>query len=312
MRFRHNSDGGTMNIENIRCFISLAECLNFTRAAAKEHITQTAMSRKISALEKELDVVLLYRDTRQVELTTAGNEFLTKAKELINLYDHTVKQVQNAQSDFQAELKLGVGVYDHVLVNRFLGIYVAESQYHTKISCQQSPYAALAKDFEDRLVDIAICTNQYEDEIRAFDPEHLESFLINDDEWYLILHRDNPLAQYERVPLSMLSTQTLLTMERGTLKSIKESFRHRFPIKDAIFVNSFDTKLVMANANFGITFAPPFCFPVADRYQNIVLRKTDPPYRARKFYAYYWNNNPNPMVHDFIHHYRAFCQKTQT
>ena len=74
-----------MNIDNIRCFISLAECLNFTRAAEKEHITQTSMSRKISALEKELDVILLYRDTRQVELTMAGSEFYEKAKELIKL-----------------------------------------------------------------------------------------------------------------------------------------------------------------------------------------------------------------------------------
>ena len=37
-----------MNIENIQCFISLAECLNFTRAAEREHITQTTMSHKIS------------------------------------------------------------------------------------------------------------------------------------------------------------------------------------------------------------------------------------------------------------------------
>ena len=52
-----------MNIENIQCFISLAECLNFTRAAEREHITQTTMSHKISVLEKELGVKLLYRDT---------------------------------------------------------------------------------------------------------------------------------------------------------------------------------------------------------------------------------------------------------
>ena len=45
-----------MNIENIQCFISLAECLNFTRAAEWEHITQTTMSHKISVLEKELGV----------------------------------------------------------------------------------------------------------------------------------------------------------------------------------------------------------------------------------------------------------------
>ena len=68
-----------MNFDNIRCFISLAECLNFTRAAKKEHITQTAMSRKISALEKELDVYLVYRDTRQVELTAAGQDFYIRA-----------------------------------------------------------------------------------------------------------------------------------------------------------------------------------------------------------------------------------------
>ena len=36
-----------MNFDNIRCFISLAECLNFTRAAKKEHITQTAMAFKL-------------------------------------------------------------------------------------------------------------------------------------------------------------------------------------------------------------------------------------------------------------------------
>ena len=47
-----------MDIENIKCFISLAECLNFTKAAEKEHTTQTSMSRKINSLESELHVTL--------------------------------------------------------------------------------------------------------------------------------------------------------------------------------------------------------------------------------------------------------------
>ena len=57
-----------MNLENMKCFISLAECLNFTRAADKEHITQTSMSRKISSLEEELNVRLFYRDNHSVVL----------------------------------------------------------------------------------------------------------------------------------------------------------------------------------------------------------------------------------------------------
>ena len=75
-----------MNIENIQCFISLAECLNFTRAAEREHITQTTMSHKISVLEKELGVKLLYRDTKQVFLTNAGTRFYSQAKEIIKMY----------------------------------------------------------------------------------------------------------------------------------------------------------------------------------------------------------------------------------
>ena len=55
-----------MNLENMKCFISLAECLNFTKAADKEHITQTSMSRKISSLEEELNVRLFYRDNHSV------------------------------------------------------------------------------------------------------------------------------------------------------------------------------------------------------------------------------------------------------
>lgn len=298
-----------MNIENIRCFISLAECLNFTRAAAKEHITQTAMSRKISSLEKELDVVLLYRDTRQVELTTAGREFYGKAKDLVKLYDSTVKQVQNAQSDFQAELKLGVGVYEHVLLNRFLGSYVSRPGSRFKISCQQSPYPALAKDFEDRLIDIIICTDQYLGDLISFNEEQLEYFTVYQKDWNLVVHRDNPLADLDLVPLKKLADETLLSMQKGSLEQVRNVFRPYFPMKDCMFVNSFDTKLLMVNSNLGVAFAPPFVFPVADRYQDIVLKKTIPPYNTRKFCACCWRDNPNPVVHDFMDRYREFCEK---
>ena len=72
-----------MNLENMKCFISLAECLNFTRAADKEHITQTSMSRKISSLEEELNVRLFYRDNHSVVLTDAGREFYIQAQRLL-------------------------------------------------------------------------------------------------------------------------------------------------------------------------------------------------------------------------------------
>ena len=75
-----------MNLDNVKCFISLAECLNFTKAAEKEHMTQTSMSRKISGLEEELGVRLFYRDNHQVILTDAGSEFYVQAQKLLEKY----------------------------------------------------------------------------------------------------------------------------------------------------------------------------------------------------------------------------------
>lgn len=89
---------------------------------------------------------------------------------------------------------------------------------------------------------------------------------------------------------------------------LKNFFEKDFLIKDTMFVNSFDSKLVMANANLGVAFAPPFIFPVAGRYQNIVMKKTLPPYHSRCFRTYYWKDNPNPVVLDFISKYQEFCK----
>ena len=91
-----------MNLENIKYFISLAECLNFTKAAEKEHMTQTSMSRKISGLEDELGIRLFYRDNHQVVLTDAGREFYVQALKLIDLYSMSVESAQNIHHGFSA------------------------------------------------------------------------------------------------------------------------------------------------------------------------------------------------------------------
>ena len=139
---------------------------------------------------KRTDVYLVYRDTRQVELTAAGQDFYIRAKEIIHLYDDTVKQVQDIQSDFQSELRIGVGVYDHVLLNQFLGKYVSTLQIKVKINCIQAPYPTLAKDFEERLIDVMISTDQMEESLLNFDSKNLGMFTIYDEDWYFtgIIH----------------------------------------------------------------------------------------------------------------------------
>jgi len=72
-----------MNLNQLEYFISAAETLNFSKAAAKCFISQTAMTQQIKALEKTIGVPLFVRDKHHVELTTPGRVYLGEARAII-------------------------------------------------------------------------------------------------------------------------------------------------------------------------------------------------------------------------------------
>lgn len=69
-----------VELRHLRSFVAVADHLNFSRAAADLHLTQQSLSAQIQQLEKRLGVVLLYRTTRQVELSEAGRVLLDVAR----------------------------------------------------------------------------------------------------------------------------------------------------------------------------------------------------------------------------------------
>jgi LysR family transcriptional regulator, transcription activator of glutamate synthase operon len=72
-----------MDLRQLRYLVALAEELNFTRAAANEHIAQPALSQQIRRLEDELGLALVERTTRQVALTEAGQLLVVRARRIL-------------------------------------------------------------------------------------------------------------------------------------------------------------------------------------------------------------------------------------
>ncbi len=72
-----------MELRQLRYFVTLAEDLHFGRAAAREHIVQSALSQQIQRLERELGTTLVDRSTHHVRLTTAGQTLLVEARQIL-------------------------------------------------------------------------------------------------------------------------------------------------------------------------------------------------------------------------------------
>ncbi|MFY9765728.1 MAG: LysR family transcriptional regulator, partial [Mycobacterium sp.] len=65
-----------MELRHLEYFVAVAAELNFSRAAERIHVVQSALSASVSRLEKELGVDLFDRSKRQITLTVAGEVFL--------------------------------------------------------------------------------------------------------------------------------------------------------------------------------------------------------------------------------------------
>jgi LysR family transcriptional regulator, transcription activator of glutamate synthase operon len=72
-----------MELRQLRYLVALAEELNFTRAAEREHVAQPALSQQIRRLEEEVGLALVERTTRHVALTDAGEVLVVRARRML-------------------------------------------------------------------------------------------------------------------------------------------------------------------------------------------------------------------------------------
>ncbi|MGR6091460.1 LysR substrate-binding domain-containing protein [Brevibacterium sediminis] len=96
-----------MELQQLRYVLAVAEERNFTRAATKTHVVQSALSHQIKALERELGVRLFARTSRRVELTTAGHAFVAGARATLDAADRTVTEAVAATGQMRGSLSVG-------------------------------------------------------------------------------------------------------------------------------------------------------------------------------------------------------------
>jgi len=93
--------------QRLRVFVTAAELGNFSRAADALYLSQPAVSQQINSLETELGVKLFSRTGRAVVLTKAGLTALAHGRDILQLYTHLERVLEDMMHEAQGELVIG-------------------------------------------------------------------------------------------------------------------------------------------------------------------------------------------------------------
>lgn len=197
-----------MNTTQIKCFLTLAETLNFTRAAERLYISQPALSRQISTLEQEINSLLFIRDQKSVRLTPAGTLLAGELGEIQSSLDELIARVRTVGMGYTGTLTIGV-LEGQWMGEEFTGLYRRFMDTYPNIDFRmgQGSFGTLRRQLDSGEIDIAITL--------SFDVAGLEQYIsrpLFPDQAVFAISRERPLAQKEHITFADLVSETLLVI----------------------------------------------------------------------------------------------------
>ncbi|HHU23226.1 MAG TPA: LysR family transcriptional regulator [Clostridiales bacterium] len=216
-----------MKFSQIRYFITLAKCLNFTEAARQLYITQPSLSRQISAIEEELGMKLFIRNKKATTLTPAGEHILSGFIKLHEDYDKLVREAGAIDRSYSRSLKIGL-LDCHAANIKLVKIIrrLTKENPTIYVELRSFGFKALIDELLSGGIDIAVTT-----EFEVADNPHLRykplAILGN----YLVVPADSPgakkrnpqLADFKHFTFGGLVSQESASFSKLMLQSCREA-----------------------------------------------------------------------------------------
>jgi LysR family transcriptional regulator, transcription activator of glutamate synthase operon len=199
-----------MELRQLRYLVALADEQHFTRAAAREHIAQPALSQQIRRLEQEVGLALVERTTRRVTITEAGRALVARARRILS-------EVEAATAEMQALSGVRTG---HVTVGTMhtmgpVDVSLALAVFHQRhpgveLTVREQSSEELAEMLRDDVLDLAFLSVTERMESHGLRLRQLVS-----EELVVVLPGDHPLAAREELKMSELSGEQFISYREG-------------------------------------------------------------------------------------------------
>lgn len=196
-----------MELRHLRYFVTVAEELHFTRAAARLHIGQPPLSQQIQALEDELGVALFARTKRRVALTAAGERFLTHARQILQQTRDAVEDARRAARGEVGELRIGFtpSLPFTTLLPALIHAF-RERHPHVTLTLREMMTLDQLRAVAAGKLDIGMVRGG---DVEA--PPNITLLPFLSDPLVAVLRRDDPLARQDTVTLAQLRERPFVT-----------------------------------------------------------------------------------------------------
>src|SRR5579863_2842803 len=202
-----------MELRHLRYFIAVAEEGHITRAAERLGMQQPPLSQQIRALERELDVQLLRRKPRGVELTEAGRALLDDARAIIAHVDHAFATTRRTARGEQGRIAVGFtsSAPFHPFVPRVIRAF-REAFPLISLTLDESGTTELITDLRNERVDAAFIRTPVADPMGlTVNPLLEEAMLVALPSGHVRAPRD---VESAALPLVALAGETFVVYRR--------------------------------------------------------------------------------------------------
>lgn len=259
------------NLQKYLAFVKAVEYKSFTKAALALNYSQSGISRMISDLEKEWDMILLERKRSGIHLTSDGLELLPYAASLCAEYEKLQMKVDDLHGLKSGIIRIGTfsSVATHWLPKMIKAFQTDYPQIEYELLL--GDYTEIEKWIIERRVDFGF--------LRLPALPQLETMFLAQDELMAVLPANHPLADCDVFPMDALCREPFLLLEKDQNIVVSDIFRKNHLKPDIRFTTWDDYAIMsMVEAGLGISILPSLVLQRIP-YHIVIKRLEMPAYR---------------------------------
>lgn len=289
-----------MNTFQLVCFLTIAEHLNFTKAAELLNVTQPAVGQQIQSLEKELGVKLFTRTTRSVKLTKEGKSFLGDAAQIVNISERAKKRFASTSSKEIEHLSIGCTNFPYLcqIMETLENLKKIRPEIHPEL--QVIPFQHIYRMLEEGELDAVIGFQEPASAKVAAQYRELQKNPMK-----MICASTNVLAQREEVSMDELRGEPLVVFDPPRIfagfAQVQTKLMENRDISDLHFCSSAESIAVLVASGYGISVLPEALIPDNPRLVKVPIQGVSP----TSLGIYYKSIQDNPSLKAFLSEAKA-------